>query len=159
MRWGPILVIAAIVVTAFGLFILLAGLAADPQIEQAATDDSPDTIILARRVISIPFGIADTLSLRNENQVLVTGTGICGPGGEDFRIQAQVTQDGVSAPAVGNTEGLCLGNAPSSWQATAVLPGRHTFEPGAATACGMAVIHYQREGAITYQWCKAVIIE
>jgi hypothetical protein len=145
---------------AAGLVLVFTTSFALPQVSMEPSDQSsPDTVIVARRIISIPFGIADSVVMQNDGQVLVSGHGICGAGGEWYRIKVDISQEGVSAPAVGHTEALCQGDDPSSWQALASLPGPHSFQQGTGRACALAVIHYEREGAITYQWCKDVMIE
>lgn len=111
--------------------------------------------ILARRAISIPYGIADEIALQ-PGGALVTGHGVCPEASESHRVRVKVHQEGVPAPAVGFTGGSCPAGEEISWSAAAALPGPHRFEPGTAEVCAQAVILRERTDAITFRWCKSV---
>jgi hypothetical protein len=116
--------------------------------------------VLARRAISIPFGIADSLELSADGQFInVSGHGECPEGAETFKLNVNVSQDVTSAPAIGRTEGACPGGSTITWSAQAVASGSIAFEQGSALACGRAVIHFDKEGALTFRWCKPVTLE
>lgn len=116
--------------------------------------------VLARRLISIPFGIAEALTLESNGQVVqVTGHGNCPAGSESFRLRAQVTQQGVPAPGTGFTEGTCPSGGTITWSADVEAPEAFVFEPGPAQVCGKAVIHRPQGGALTFDWCKDVILQ
>ena len=123
-------------------------------------NDRSGVTVLARRVISIPFGIVDNLPLSADGQVIqVSGHGECPEGAETYKLNVNVSQDSTSAPATGRTEGACPGGSSITWFAEAVAPGPIAFDQGSALACGNAVIHFDREGALTFRWCKPVILE
>ena len=119
-----------------------------------------DATILARRLISIPFGIADSLPLAADGKVIqVSGHGECPAGAESFRLKVKVRQDGAPAPATGWTTGACPAGSTINWTAQAVAPGPNTFDSGSAEACGHVVIQTDKKGAVTGQWCKTVTLE
>lgn len=116
--------------------------------------------VVARRVISIPYGIDDTLFLSSGGgEVLVTGHGICPDGGQDFQLKLDVTQQSTSVRAKGRTEGTCAGGEQVQWSALAETLGPDTFSPGPAQACGMVVIFGDRQGAVVFNWCKDVLLQ
>jgi len=131
---------------------------AAPSEHVAATDDSTTlSAIQARRIISIPFGIDDTLRLSEDGQIVhVTGHAECPPEGETYRIQVTVTQDDTRARARGRTAASC---ADTSWAAAANQQGPNSFTPGPAEVCAKALIHTNEGGAITFRWCKAVTLQ
>lgn len=135
-------------------------------LSQASLDDpllgdyGSGITVLARRAISIPFGIVDSLPLSADGQVIhVSGHGECPAGAETFKLNVQVSQDSTRAPATGRTEGACPGGSSITWSAEAVAPGPIAFAQGSALACGQAVIHFDKEGALTFKWCKPVTLE
>ena len=113
--------------------------------------------IQARRIISIPFGIDDVLAISDSGQTVeVTGHAECPDGGETYKIVVTVSQDATGTHAQSHVDNSC---DVISWATTAETPGPHTFAPGAAEACGKAVIHVSKGGTITYRWCKDVTLQ
>lgn len=111
--------------------------------------------ILVSRVISIPFGIDDSLVLSGGGQVVnVGGHGDCQEG-ETFRLKVDVTQGSIKG--VAHLEGECqAGEFP--WSLDVNTPGSKSFSPDQARACGHVVVHFDREGAIVHDWCKNVTL-
>lgn len=118
-----------------------------------------DVTILARRVISIPFGIDDSLSLSEDGQTAtVTGHGDC-VGGETYNLKITVSQDSLNGLAVGFTDGECASDGQISWSAGVNTPDSNSFSSGEAQACGHVVVYFDKEGAIVHDWCKPVTLE
>jgi hypothetical protein len=115
-----------------------------------------DTTILARRLISVPFGIQDSLGLVGDQEVLVEGHGNCTADGNTFSLHTTVTQG--TAKAKGNIQGVCQGGEGFMWSASATTNPAKTLQPGDAQACGMAIIHTDQKGAIVKKWCKDVTL-
>lgn len=127
--------------------------------DKRVAEPQNDVTILARRVISIPFGIDDTLGLSEDGQtVAVVGHGDC-VGGETFRLKVTVSQDSLNGLAVGFTEGVCPSDGQVSWSVDVNTPGSKSFSAGVAQACGHVVVFFDHEGAIAHDWCKPVTLE
>ncbi len=119
----------------------------------------PDTV-WARRFLTPTFGIDATLLILNEGQqVLVSGHGNCGSGGETYDLRVTVTQELSGTKGKGKTEGSCSGEEAFSWSTPAKVHGPRRFEPGHAQVCAQAVVHSSQDGAIVQKWCKEVILE
>jgi hypothetical protein len=124
-----------------------------------AAETQNDVTILARRVISIPFGIDDSLGLSEDGQtVAVAGHGDC-VGGETFWLKVTVSQDSLNGLAVGFMEGVCASDGEVSWSVDVNTPGSKSFSTGDAQACGHVVVYFDHEGAIAHDWCKPVTLE
>lgn len=118
-----------------------------------------DATILARRVISIPFGIDDSLGLSEDGQTAtVTGHGDC-VGGETFQLKVTVSQDSLDGLAVGFTEGVCASDGQVSWNVDVNTPGSKSLSAGIAQACGHVVVFFDHQGAIAHDWCKPVTLD
>ncbi len=115
-----------------------------------------DPTILARRLISIPFGIQDSLGLVGDQEVLVEGHGNCTADGETYSLRTTVTQG--TAKAKGNIQGVCQGGEGFLWSVSANTNPAKTLQPGDAQACGMAIVHTDHKGAIVKKWCKDVTL-
>ena len=151
---------------------------------QPAENSGNGETILARRLISVPFGIQDNLTISNYGKsVTVLGHGICPTGGQNFTVDVTVSQDvnkvsGVVAgtgqnyllevangpensngPVVGHTEGQCVSGGKAQWQAEVKAIGSQTFTPGLALACGHAVATVQGGDDFIDDWCKDVILK
>ena len=136
-----------------GALVVFAAPAADVSAHPAL---APAGSVTARRAISVPFGIASSLSLgAGGRQVMVTGHGTCQEGGETFRVMVMVTQDATGARAHGTTTENCTGEA-QTWDAQAGAVGRAGFAPGDAEACATAIVFRPHAGAVVNRWCKAV---
>ena len=129
-----------------------------PGLDYVYDEDSSTGIkVLARRAISIPFGIDDVLNLSADGKSIdVSGHGECPEGAETYKLNITVNQDSTSAPAKGKTEGNCPSGSSINWSTEALAPGPITFEEGSTFVCGKAVIHFEEEGALTFSWCKEV---
>ncbi len=114
------------------------------------------TTIFARRLISVPFGIQDSLVMLNDHQVEVAGHGSCTADGTAFRLRTTVQQG--TAKAIGYLQGDCNGADPLMWSTVASTNPAKTLQEGEAKACGMVVIYAPGKGAITKQWCKPVTL-
>lgn len=115
--------------------------------------------LVVSRVISIPFGIDESLEISEGGQIVtVTGHGDC-QGGETFRVTVKVSQDAFDGLAVGHTEGDCTAVESEGWSVPVNTPGSKTFSQGPALACGRVVVHFDHEGAIVHDWCKDVTLQ
>jgi len=140
--------------------------------------------IFARRLISVPFGIQDNLTLAsNGNSVTVQGHGICPTGGQSFTVDVTISQNvqkvsGVLAGTgqnyllevaggptssngaqVGHAQGQCVSGGKAQWQAQVKGTGSQSFTPGVALACGHAVVKVQGGDDFIDDWCKNVILQ
>ena len=165
MKFRAVSVTVATLIVASALFVLAAVLV------QSQTDStrSPSALdvpqgegeLIARRAISIPFGIDDTAQLADEgNLVIVTGHGECEEGAETFELRVRVTQGGNQAPAIGATSWSCA-NA-GHWEVTARTPPPFAFEEGAAEVCPMAIVEVGPGGNVVrnqVSWgCQEVVL-
>ncbi len=145
---------------------LLAFLAFYTAVSLAAPDEKTDggykaivpadgtAAVLARRKISIPFGIDTPLALREEGQlVIVTGHTEC-PEEGTFELRVQVKQKSSKGIAMGQTSGVCDENV-GQWQADAWAVDAKQLTEGEAQVCAVAVVHFDK-GAATRRWCKTV---
>jgi hypothetical protein len=121
------------------------------------------TTALARRVISIPFGIETPLALSANNRLIRvaghTGQVDC-EAGLQFHVRVTVTQQSTGAVAEGHAQERCTGGS-QTWEALATTRGRTVFESGEALVCGFATVRDREDrGAIifTRQWCRAITL-
>lgn len=116
--------------------------------------------IVARRAISIPFGIDSTLMMNADGTVIeTTGHGRCAPNGLSFDVHVTLTQSESGARAKGNTQESCIEGEEQLWSATAETFGPGTFQEGAARACAQAVTYIaflNGDGSFIVGWCKDV---
>jgi hypothetical protein len=161
MNRGPLLLTLTIFIglAAVGVLVLTASVSAPYQAGQESGFEPDGVTVLARRVISIPFGISDRGYLLGDSSILVSGHADCGPGGDWYQIRVNVTQEGTSGQAVGRMEDQCMENGSGSWQVQAAVPPGQSFTAGPARVCAMAVIHYEHQGAVAHQWCRDIMIE
>lgn len=154
----------AIAVMAMVLFGTAIGAVTPGDAASVTTIDNspPDTsqpVRIARRAISIPFGIAENLTLTDGGHgVEVIGHGECEQDEGSFKVRVKIRQDGVPTPAKGETEEDCTGEE-QPWSAQADVEGKFTFHEGEAEACAHAIVFAPGEGAIVHQWCKEVTLE
>ncbi len=152
--------------------------------QPAENSGNGNTTVLARRLISVPFGIQDNLTLTNNGKsVTVQGHGICPTGGKNFQVDVTVSQDvdkvsgvlpgtgqnyllevvdgpvNTNGSAVGHTEGQCVSGGKAQWQAEVKITGSQTFTSGVALACGHAVVQVQNGDDFIDDWCKDVILQ
>jgi hypothetical protein len=153
-------------IAAMALFVFAASQAASAggffsfDYNEFTSEPRNGSTILARRLISIPFGIQDNLELSEDGStVTVQGHGDCPDGGEDFIVRVTLSQDSINGLAVGRTTGECSGGEQVPWQVDVNAPGLEAFTEGDARACGHAVVHMHRQGDIVGDWCKVVTLE
>lgn len=119
----------------------------------------PETIV-ARRLISIPFGIDSSLNLLADGQIVqVGGHGNCGETGQSYKLRVEVTQGSTHARASGATQSACEPDADFNWSTPAFAIPAFDFEPGPAEACGMVIVYSPYSGASVGQWCKQVELQ
>jgi hypothetical protein len=127
---------------------------------QSAQASHDGTTILARRLISIPFGIQDSLALSDDGQVVtVQGHGDCPAGGQDFQLKVTVSQDSLNGLAVGHTTGQCVSGGRALWEVAVRTPDSKAFTPGDALACGHVIVHTRGGGDVVGDWCKNVTLQ
>lgn len=146
---------------AAAVLVLFAGSQAAPALADSFSGISESasqqgTTIIARRLISVPFGIQSSLGLLNEKQVMVAGHGKCGANGERYKLSTTVTQGNTKAK--GYVQGLCEGSEMFMWSTVATANPSKAFRPGGAEACGMAIIYTHHNGANVTKWCKEVTL-
>ena len=129
---------------------------ADSLSGQIDSASQQSTSIIARRLISVPFGIQASLELLNERQVMVSGHGSCATNGKMYKFRTTVTKGNVKGK--GYRQDLCQGSESFMWSTIASANPAKTFKPGPAEACGMAIIYTPNEGAIVKKWCKEVTL-
>jgi hypothetical protein len=113
--------------------------------------------IVARRLISVPFGIDSPLNMTADGQMIdVTGHGNCEEIGNTYNLRVNVTQESSGAKAKGNMQSTCQPDTQFQWSIAANANTVADFQPGSAQACGMVVIYPERGGAGVYRWCKTV---
>ncbi|HSJ59362.1 MAG TPA: hypothetical protein VLC95_19410, partial [Anaerolineae bacterium] len=153
----------AVVLTLFAMALLLAvGFASVAVVRDAAVPSvaEQDPLLVARRVISIPFGIdASVPIVEDGDAVVVSGHGVCPEGAESYRLRVEVDQPSTGTRAMGVTEGDCVGGTSLTWQAMAMTPPPFAFSPGPAQACAMVQLFFSREGTIVHQWCVDVTLQ
>lgn len=120
--------------------------------------ENADPTILARRLISIPFGINSPLELAPGGQsVVVTGHGDC-TGGSSYRVQVRVSQSGhPTVVGTGRTESGCPAGQ-FQWEAEATVHGNKSFNEGPASVCALAIVRDDAGNTVTYHWCKDVAL-
>jgi len=126
--------------------------------DQSVKNNGESPSVLARRLISIPYGIDSPLPLSADgHMVQVSGHGECPDGGQSFMVQVTITQNGDQNRAMGVTQDSCAGQ--TSWSAVANTPGNQALQPGAAEACGRAFIFGPSGDTLVGDWCKDVILQ
>lgn len=156
-------VVALIVLAGVMVFGTLVTLAAPSQSAVAGIDSLPvDTglgvDIYARRLISVPFGIDSSATIRDEGRrVTVTGPGSCSEPGT-FRIRVDVTQEATGARAESQIAGDCPRADDWEWSVDAVARGPRSFVEGEARVCAMAITHFYNEGAVVRKWCNDSVV-
>jgi hypothetical protein len=111
--------------------------------------------IQSTRRISIPFGIATPLMLRDLGRsVLVAGHGGC-TAAQQVTVQVTLTQTATAALATGQTEEVCTGEL-QSWSSIAVdtTGVRLVAEP--AQVCGVAETREGDSLTDRFAWCRDV---
>jgi hypothetical protein len=149
-------VVPVVIAVAFLLYLIPVALASPlptltPGTLAATTGVSADSIIHARRAISIPFGIASATLVRTG--IEVAGHGECSEIGESYKVRVTVTQEGTGARAQSQYASFACGDR---WQVTARLQGRNRFAEGPVEVCAMAVETTRRQGNLVNQWCKVL---
>jgi len=120
----------------------------------ASVSQQPSTI-LARRLISVPFGVT-AVDLVGD-QLHVSGWGECDVGGT-FSVRVNVGQHSSRARALGTAGGFeCGGEQHVPWTLTADVVSNHTFNTGEdVKACSMAFIYPESGSVIVSKWCPSV---
>jgi hypothetical protein len=120
----------------------------------AGISQQPSTI-LARRLISVPFGV-NAVNLVGD-QLQVSGWGECDVGGT-FSVRVNVGQHSSKARALGTAGGFeCVGEQHVPWTLTADVVSNHTFITGEdVKACSMAFIYPESGSVIVSKWCPSV---
>ncbi len=127
--------------------------------QEMARAPQPPAAIVARRMISIPFGIDSSLNLVADGQVvMVGGHGDCGDTGQSYKLRVDVTQGSTHARASGRLQSDCQPGTPFMWSTPAFAIPAFDFQPGTAQACGMVIVYSQHDGASVGQWCKQVTL-
>jgi hypothetical protein len=167
MKFRKLFVFASVIAGIFiiALFVFMASQAAPAgsfftfRGHQSAQVSGDGSTILAMRLISIPFGIHDSLAITGNGQIVtVTGWGICPSGGGDFSIKATISQVSLNGLAVGRSLGTCSGQEKVQWSADVNTPGSQTFSAGPAQACGHVVVHREGQGDTVGDWCANVTL-
>lgn len=123
----------------------------------AGISQQPSTI-LARRLISVPFGVT-AVNLVGD-QLEVSGWGKCDVGGS-FSVRVNIGQQSARARALGTSGGfVCSGEQKVQWSATADVVSSHTFVTGEdVDACSMAFVYPESGGVIVNKWCPSVPLQ
>ncbi len=153
---------SALILSALGivLFALATGLLT--QSEPAAAqvnraEPASDAEIVARRAISIPFGIADTQQLSEDGtRLTVTGHAVCWDEGQMFDLRVRIAQSTTQAFAVGHSIDNCQGGERQMWTAVAEIESEEPFDVGSARACAEATEYATHGIADEHKWCKDV---
>lgn len=162
-----ILILSTAVVSAFAtvaLFLFAASQVAPALADSASSSldlavQQPETIV-ARRMISIPFGIESSLNLLGDGQIVqVSGHGNCGETGQSYKLRVEVTQGSTHAQASGRTQADCQPGADFHWSTPAFAIPAFDFQPGPAQACGMVIVYSPHNGASVGKWCKQVELQ
>jgi hypothetical protein len=126
-----------------------------PGQSQAAGEAAAAPGIRASRRISIPYGFAHVLPLRNGGQeVLVSGHGSCTLG-ETFTVAVTVT-DVLSTTAHGNVNDDCAGEATLlQWHLTATADS-DPLAVGDGEVCGFVQTFDTYGATDSQQWCVDV---
>ncbi|MCB0074953.1 MAG: hypothetical protein KDE20_26025, partial [Caldilineaceae bacterium] len=103
----------ALALTLLGALAIVFGQITPAPTAQAAPDArAPDPSVLARRAISIPFGIASPLTITQDGgQIMATGHGVCWEDGQMFDLHVRVAQSTTHAFAEGHTIDICADGA------------------------------------------------
>jgi hypothetical protein len=145
----------------FAALVLFAGSRAAPALASSLSShfdgaSQQHTTIIARRLISVPFGIQSSLELVNEKDVMVAGHGGCSTDGERYKLGTTVTQGNTEAK--GYKQDLCQGDEMFMWSTIANANPSKVFQPGVAEACGMVIVHTHHNGANVKKRCKEVTL-
>jgi len=149
------------------LAVGVASVAVIDQVTAPATDrlaapvsDPQEPLLVARRLISIPFGIDASLPIvEYGNAVVASGHGTCTEGGSWYRLRVDVVQASTGARAMGSTEGDCLGGSALMWEALAVTPPPFAFEAGPAEVCAMVQVFPDHGSVVVGKWCADVTVQ
>ena len=122
--------------------------------EGALQSDGDGPAIQNTERISIPFGITDTLPLRDNGQsVVVIGHGSC-TAGETVAVAITVTQSATGASATGQTVQNCAGEETLQvWSLLAMTTGV-ALQAGQAEVCGVATTSAGGSVTDTFDWCR-----
>ena len=103
----------ALALTLLGVLALVFGqITPAPTAQAAPNAAAPDSSVLARRAISIPFGIASPLTITQDGgQIMATGHGVCWEDGQMFDLHVRVAQSSTHAFAEGHTIDVCADGA------------------------------------------------
>ena len=148
----------ALALTLLGALAIVFGQITPAPTAQAAPDvRAPDPSVLARRAISIPFGIASPLTITQDGgQIMATGHGVCWEDGQMFDLHVRVAQSTTHAFAEGHTIDICADGARQMWQAPAPSGSDAAFAAGTARACAEAIEFGKHGIADEHRWCKDI---
>ena len=155
LQFGLVVVLASLLVLAFLTVTALAapGRGSATYATIVTNDVSAQ---LARRRISIPFGIDSPLRLSEDGQsATVTGPAGC-PEEGSYDLRVMLTQHDAKGIAKGETSGACSQDT-GAWQTEARALGSLQLSQGEAQACAVVVVHLAK-GATTKRWCKSVTL-
>lgn len=154
--------IAVAVFLCLALFALLSGteaLAAAPIAEQRPVwepqQGGANPLIIDRRRISIPFGIAGPLILQSDGHVYAEGKAVCDEDMTSFRLRSRVTQGNTGALARSNyTTFDCAAEGNSEWTVTAQPHGPNAFQTDSPADLCVMVLFYRDKGPVdVFEWC------
>ena len=145
----------AIALIAIVLFSILVDTASSTFSETGRVDAASRS--RARRLISVPFGIADVQQLNDAgHQLTITVYAFCWEESQIFDLHVRVAQSSTNAFAEGHTINVCAGGERQTWDAMSAVGDATPFLAGPAVACGDAVEYGQHGVADEHQWCKNV---
>ena len=122
--------------------------------EGALQSDGDGPAIQNTERISIPFGITDTLPLRDNGQsVVVIGHGSC-TAGETVAVAITVTQSATGASATGQTVQSCAGEETLQVWSLIATTGGYPLQAGQAEVCGLATSYAGDVATDTFAWCR-----
>ena len=121
----------------------------------SASVSQQSSTILARRLISVPFGVTAVNVVGD--QLEVSGWGKCDLGGT-FNVRVNVGQQSARARALGTSGGFeCNGDQKVQWSTTARIVSNHAFVTGEdVDACSLATVFPESGAAIVNKWCPKV---
>lgn len=126
--------------------------ASAPDSQSAAVSNGPGIQHTER--ISIPYGITDTLPLRNGGQeVLVIGHGSC-TAGETVTIMLTVTHSATALTATGQLTEPCAGEETLQIWSTVATATTSPLPAGQAEVCGLATTYEGETQTDSYAWCR-----
>jgi hypothetical protein len=159
-------VVLGVVLLAFAFVLIPTGMAA-AGLDSAHQPDATgvnllESVIQAARIISIPYGIDEPLTLAGDGrQIHVTGLTQCPEGVDTHEVRVIASQDSTGARAFSRLSEpqSCTGEI-QFWAVDALALGQASFEPGGAEICTIARFSNADGGFGGLHWCyQAVTLE